>query len=53
MDLPIDHIFKEQLGGLMFMLCLRDAEILQLKDENRILKEQLAQQVTAKKPAKE
>jgi cell division protein FtsB len=37
----IDQIIQEQLGGLSFMLCVKDSQIETLTDENKKLKDEL------------
>lgn len=48
----LDQIVQEQLGGLMWLLCLRDAEIEQLKA--RVTQQQKVESDAkdARKPAK-
>lgn len=38
----LEEMLREQLGNLMFLLCVKDAEIFKFREENEALKAQIA-----------
>lgn len=49
----VEQIMQEQMGGMLMQLCIKDARLQQLEEENAVLKKSLAALEPKKKEEKQ